>query len=101
MKFVITTTTPDSQINRYEVENIKEAKSVAMHITKAKMVSVQYFDGIHIVQINTFPGLGCNTWKVASCTFDELNRNKNKKFLARFLKSAYAKSGVGVLPSKT
>lgn len=71
------------------VVDIKEAKSAAMNIAKAKMVAVSFFDGEHIVQIECFPALGKPKWMIDTVIASEENKEKNRKFLKKFLKSAY------------
>jgi hypothetical protein len=87
MKIRISVVTPKDVVRSTEAVDVKEAKSAAMHIVNAKMVSVSFFDGEDIVQIECYPTLGSPNWRA-----DHLgDQEKNTKFLKKFLKSAYAK----------
>lgn len=90
MKIRIHLVTAKDVCRSYEVSDVKEAKSVAMNITKAKLVAVSFFDGEDIIQIECFPGLGKPKWAIDSIIASEANKEKNRKFLKKFLKSSYA-----------
>ena len=90
MKIDVRVVTAKDVCRSYEVLCVKEAKSVAMNIPKAKMVTVSFFDGKHIVQIECFPGLGKPKWVIDTVIATEENKKKNRKFLQKFLKSSYA-----------
>lgn len=90
MKIEVVVVTPSKVVRRIEVTDLKDAKSMAMHIDKANLVAVKYWDGTHTVEIQKFPLFGQPEFKGCTIGSDE-NKAKNEKFLKRFKKSAYAK----------
>jgi hypothetical protein len=80
-----------SKVTSYVETNIKDAKALVSGVDKVEMISIRFWDGSHVVQINRFPKsiFGKSCWTAYEITFDQEGKDKNAKFLEKFKKSGY------------